>query len=116
MEQKAGGWATALLGVGRIRDQRYEKWLEQRLVLVHDDVDYVNEIRQMFGYDRTNLTGRGQLTKKQVEEEVCARDPQDQKLIDDSLNCSSKKGGYRKTKRHKRRGMKGKKSSRKHKK
>jgi len=119
MEQKAGGisdFASTLLGVGRIRDQKYEKWLEQRLVLVHDDVDYVNEIRRKFGYDKTNIVGRGQLTKEQVEEEVCSRDQEDRELIDDSLKCSSQKGGYRKTKKHKRRGRKGKNSSRKHKK
>ena len=119
MEQKAGGIsdiATTLLTVGRVRDQRYEKWLEQRLVLVHDDVDYVNEVRRKFGYDKTNIVGRGQLTKKQVEEEVCARDKKDRDFIDDNLDCPSQKGGYKKTKKHKRRGRKGKKSSRKHKK
>lgn len=118
MEQKAGGLGLGdlLLGVGRIRGQKYEKWLEQRLVLVHDDVDYVNEIRRKFGYDKTNIVGRGQLTKEQVEEEVCSRDQKDRDLIDNSLNCLTQKGGYRKTKKHKRRGRKGKKSSRKHKK
>lgn len=116
MEQKAGGMFDLFLGADRIRGQKYEKWLEQRLVLVHDDVDYVNEIRRKFGYDKTNIVGRGQLTKEQVEEEVCSRDQEDRDLIDDSLKCSSQKGGYRKTKKHKRRGRKGKKSSRKHKK
>ena len=116
MEQKAGGMFNLLLGAERIRGQKYEKWLEQRLVLVHNDVDYVNEIRRKFGYDKTNIVGRGQLTKEQVEEEVCSRDQEDRDLIDDSLKCSSQKGGYRKTKKHKRRGRKGKKSSRKHKK
>jgi len=119
MEQKAGGIgdiATTLLGVDRIRGQHYEKWLEQRLVLVHDDLDYVNEVRRKFGYDKTNIVGRGQLTKKQVEEEVCARDKEGRDIIDDNLDCPSQNGGYRKTKKHKRRGRKGKKSSRKHKK
>jgi hypothetical protein len=100
-------WATALLGVGRIRGQKYEKWLEQRLVLVFNDTDYVNQVRKKFGYDKTNITGRGQLTKQQVLKEVCARSPEDQKIIDPRLNCQqaqaqTKGGGYTKTKKHKR--------------
>ena len=113
-------WATAFLGVDRIRAQRYEKWLEQRLVLVFNDTDYVNKIRRKFGYDKTSII-RGQLTRQQVLKEVCARSPEDQKIIDPRLNCQqaqaqaqaqtqaqTKGGGYIKTKKHRR--------SRKHKK
>lgn len=104
-------WATTLLGVDRIRAQRYERWLEQRLVLVFNDTDYVNKIRRKFGYDKTNIIGRGQLTRQQVLNEVCARSPEDQKIIDPRLNCQQAQttgGGYIKTKKHRR--------SRKHKK
>lgn len=96
-KRKGGGLFDGLLAIGRVRGQRYEKWLEQRLALVYDDVDYVNKIRKMFGYDETDISGRGQLTKKQLEEEVCERDPKDQKIIDPKLNCQTKKGGGRKT-------------------
>ena len=41
-----GGMFDALMGVQRIRGQKYEKWLEQRLVLVFNDVEYVNKIRK----------------------------------------------------------------------
>jgi len=97
-KRKGGGLFDGFLAINRVRGQRYEKWLEQRLALVYDDVEYVNKIRKMFGYDKTDIVGRGQLTKKQLEEEVCKRDPKDQKIIDPKLNCQTdKKGGGRKT-------------------
>ena len=103
-----------LLGVGRIRGQKYEKWLEQRLILVFNDVDYVNQVRKKFGYDKTNIVGRGQLTREQIMKEVCDRSPEDQKLIDPSLTCQQSQtiGGYKKTKKNKR--SKKHKKSRKH--
>jgi len=95
--KKGGNGAMdGLFAFGRIRGQKYEKWLEQRLVLVFDDLEYVNKVRRIFGYDKTNIRGRGQLTKEQVEKEVCERSTEDQKIIDPRLNC--KKGGYKKTK------------------
>jgi hypothetical protein len=95
--KKGGGTFDGLLAFGRIRGQKYEKWLEQRLVLVFDDLEYVNKVREIFGYDKTNIRGRGKLTKEQVEKEVCDRSTTDQEIIDPRLNC--KKGGYKKTKR-----------------
>lgn len=87
------GWATSLLSVDRIRGQRYEKWLEQRLVLNFNDTDFVNNVRKMFGYDKTNIVGRGQLTKDMVRKEVCSRSPEDQRLIAPRLSCSAQNGG-----------------------
>ena len=118
IDQEGGGMFDVLLGVSRIRGQKYEKWLEQRLILVHDDADYVNQVRRKFGYDKTNIVGRGQLTKEQIKEEVCERNPEDLKEIAPSLDCEKDtKGGYRKTSKHKKRkGRKGKKITRKHKK
>ena len=108
------GWTDTLLGISRIRGQRYEKWLEQRLILVFNDADYVNKVRKKFGYDKTNITGRGQLTNQQVVNEVCERSPEDQRLIDPDLNCElQKKGGYKKSKKYKRKTGKYKKT-RKH--
>ena len=85
--KKGAGFADMLLGVGRVRGQKYEKWLEQRLVLVFNDVDFVNTVRKKFGYDKTNIAGRGQLTKKIVEDELCKRSEEDRKLIDPNLKC-----------------------------
>jgi hypothetical protein len=114
--QEGGGWfGDTFLNISRIRGQRYEKWLEQRLVLVHNDVDYVNEVRKKFGYDKTNIVGRGQLTTQGVKEEVCGREPEDQQFIDPSLRCKPQQGGYKKTRKYKRKGRKGKKQSRKQK-
>ena len=85
--KKGSGWGDMLLGVGRVRGQKYEKWLEQRLVLVFNDVDFVNTVRKKFGYDKRNIAGRGQLTKKMVEDELCKRSEEDRKLIDPNLKC-----------------------------
>ena len=92
---KGAGMFDMLVNVGRVRGQKYEKWLEQRLVLKFDDVDFVNEVRRKFGYDKTNITGRGQLTKKMVEQEVSKRSEEDKKLLNTApkLKCSS--GGKR---------------------
>jgi len=95
--KKGGNTFDGLLAFGRIRGQKYEKWLEQRLVLVFNDLEYVNKVRELFGYDKTNIRGRGKLTKEQVEKEVCERSTEDQEIIDPKLTC--KKGGYKKTKR-----------------
>ena len=118
--QSGGGIFDLLVGVDRIRGQKYEKWLEQRLVLEFNDVDYVNEIRKKFGYDKTNVAGRGQLTKEMVQEEVCKRSEEDKKLISSKLSCGSSGGG--KTRKRKRQHKKthkkrrhGKKNTKKHK-
>ena len=96
--KKRGGFFDILTGLGRIRGQKYEKWLEQRLVLVHDDTEFVNKVRKRFGYDRTNIVGRGQLTKKMVEDELCARSEEERNLIDPSLKCDKRGGKKRKNK------------------
>jgi hypothetical protein len=85
--KKGSGWADMLANVGRIRGNKYEKWLEQRLVLYFDDLEFVNEVRKIFGFDKTNIAGRGQLTKKMVEDELCKRSEEDRKLIDPKLKC-----------------------------
>lgn len=109
--QKGGGFFDLLVGVDRIRGQKYEKWLEQRLVSVHNDSDYVNKVRQLFGYDKTNISGRGQLTKQMVDEELCKRSDEDRNIISPNLQCGQ--SGGRKTRKSK----KSKKAnSRKHKK
>jgi len=110
--RRGGGMFDTLLGVGRIRGQRYEKWLEQRLVSVFNDTEFVNTVRKKFGYDKTNIVGRGQLTKQMVDDELCKRSVEDRNLIAPNLNCNNqstiKNGGkrHKKTRRrhHKQRG------------
>ena len=46
--KKRGGFFNILTGLGRIRGQKYEKWLEQRLVLVHNDTEFVNKVRKIY--------------------------------------------------------------------
>jgi len=96
--KKGGGFFDILTGLGRIRGQKYEKWLEQRLVLVHNDTEFVNKVRKRFGYDKTNIVGRGQLTKKMVEDELCERSEEEREMIDPSLKCDQTGGKKRKNK------------------
>lgn len=100
--RKGGGAFEILSGFERIRGQRYDKWLEQRLVLVHNDTEFVNKVRQRFGYDKTNIVGRGQLTKKMVEDELCERPEEQREMIDPSLKCDAKTGGKKRKTRSKR--------------
>lgn len=115
-KKRGGGVFGILSGFERIRGQRYDKWLEQRLVLVHNDTEFVNKVRQRFGYDKTNIVGRGQLTKKMVEDELCERPEEQREMIDPSLKCDAKTGGKkRKTRKRRKRIVRKKKHSiRKH--
>lgn len=97
--RKRGGGSFSLLeGFQRIRNQRYDRWLEQRLVLVHNDTEFVNKVRRKFGYDKTNIIGRGQLTKKMVEDELCGKSEEQRQMIDPSLKCDKRGGKKRKNK------------------
>ena len=98
-KKRGGKMLDLLMGVNRIRGQKYDKWLEQRLVSNYNDTEFVNEIRKKFGYDKTNIRGRGTLTKKMIDDEICNRSEEDRKLISPSLKCN--KNGGRKTKRNK---------------
>ena len=90
-KQRGSGFFDLFVGVDRIRGQKYEKWLEQRLISVHNDEEFVNKVRQLFGYDKTNITGRGQLTKQMVDKELCERSEEDRNLIAPDLTCNQKK-------------------------
>ena len=96
-KKRGGKMLDLLMGVNRIRGQKYDKWLEQRLVSNYNDTEFVNEIRKKFGYDKTNIRGRGTLTKKMIDDEICNRSEEDRKLISPSLKCN--KNGGRKTKK-----------------
>ena len=107
-----GGFLNILTGLGRIRGQRYEKWLEQRLVLVHNDTEFVNKVRERFGYDKTNIVGRGQLTKKMIEDELCERSEEQREMIDPSLKCDHRGGKRRRTRKRRKKVVRKKKHSR----
>lgn len=84
------GIADMLLGLGRIRGQKYEHWLEERLILHFNDVNFVNKVRVKFNFDKTNLIGRGQFTKQMMVDDVCSRDPADKNLIAPRIKCTKK--------------------------
>jgi len=78
IKKRGGGWFDGLLGVQRIRGQKYEHWLEGRLVLMYEDIDYVNKVRNLFGYDKTALYP---FTYKSVLADACGRKPEDRVLM-----------------------------------
>ena len=55
-------------------------------------------MRRKFGYDKTNIIGRGQLTKKMVEDELCGKSEEQRQMIDPSLKCDQTGGKKRKKK------------------
>ena len=69
---------SALLAAGRIRSNKYEDWLEQRLVLVYNDIDFVLKVKKMFGYDKTAI---GSFDKNSVKAAFENRKPEDKKII-----------------------------------
>ena len=81
-KDKTGGQFEMLLGLGRIRGQKYEHWLEQRLVLHFKDTQFVNEVRKIFGYNKTSI-GPSKFSK----EAFCDRDDANRKLIAPKVKC-----------------------------
>ena len=81
-KDKTGGQFEILLGLGRIRGQKYEHWLEQRLVLHFKDTQFVNEVRKIFGYNKTSI-GPSKFSK----EAFCDRDDANRKLIAPKVKC-----------------------------
>jgi hypothetical protein len=77
-KKRGGGLADILLGVSRIRGQKYEHWLEERLVLYFNDINFVNKLKQRFGYDKTSLYA---FNYDSVKKSFCDRPPQDQQLV-----------------------------------
>ena len=76
--RRGGGVADILLGASRIRGQKYEHWLEQRLVLVYNDFDFVVKVKKIFGYDKTAI---GSFDKNSVKAAFESRKPEDKKII-----------------------------------
>lgn len=96
--KKRGGFlgdlANAFVGLQRIRGQRYEHWLEERLVLRFKDVDFVNAVRRKFNFNNTNMIGKGQFTINMMINDVCGRTVEDKNMIIQGANppivCSKK--------------------------
>lgn len=78
--RKVGGnWITSsVLAADRIRSNKYEDWLEQRLVLVYKDIDFVLKVKKMFGYDKTALKT---FDSASVKADFDSRKPEDQNII-----------------------------------
>ena len=72
------GLFSGLEAFDRIRGQKYEDLLEARLVLYHNDMSFVTEMKKRFGFDKTSLKT---FSKKSVVKNVCDRPLDDQKLI-----------------------------------
>ena len=72
------GILSGLVGFDRIRGQKYEKLLEDRLVLYHNDMSFVIAMKKRFGFDKTSLKT---FSKESVVKNVCDRPLDDQKLI-----------------------------------
>lgn len=89
-KKRGGGMFDILMGTQRLRGQKYEHWLEERLVTKFNDVDFVNKVRVKFGYDKTNIAGRGQFTKDMIVKDVCNRSPEDKALIAPNQKCPPK--------------------------
>ncbi len=89
-KRRGGGIFDLFVGAQRIRGQKYEHWLEQRLVLHFNDVNFVNKTRQIFGFDKTNIIGKGQFTKQMMINDVCSRKPEDKNLIAPRIKCNNK--------------------------
>ena len=84
--KKRGGFLDLLLGLQRIRGQRYEHWLEERLVLRFKDVDFVNAVRRKFKFNSTNMIGKGQFTIDMMINDVCGRPVEDRDMIIQGAN------------------------------
>ena len=89
-KKRGGGMFDILMGAQRIRGQKYEHWLEERLIAKFNDVDYVNKVRVKFGFDKTNIAGRGQFTKDMMVKDICNRSPEDKALISPNVKCPPK--------------------------
>ena len=71
-------FTSGVLAFERIRAQKYESLLEDRLALYHNDMQFVTTMRKRFGYDKTSLKT---FNKEAVVKNVCERSLADQTLI-----------------------------------
>ena len=77
-KRKGGGFFDILMGAQRIRGNKYEHWLEDRLVLYFNDIDFVKTVQQKFGYDKTSLST---FNEASVKADLCKKKPEDQQII-----------------------------------
>lgn len=94
IKKRGGLLGDLFVGFQRIRGQRYEHWLEERLVLRFKDVDFVNAVRRKFKFNNTNMIGKGQFTINMMINDVCGRPVEDRDMIIQGANppivCSKK--------------------------
>ena len=86
-KRKGGGAFDFIFGAQYLRKGRYDKWLEERLVLHHNDIDYVQIIREKYGYDKTNLL---EFSKESIQERACKKGVDAMKLIAPRLKICPK--------------------------
>lgn len=83
-KRKGGGMFDWVMGAQLFRKGKYDNWLEERLILHHNDMDYVQKIRTQYGYDKTNLL---EFTQTSIQERACKKGVDAMKLIAPGLTC-----------------------------
>lgn len=78
----AEGVAGLFMGAQYLRKGKFDNYLEERLVLHFNDVDFVKAIRAKFGYDKTNLKP---WSVAGIKSRMCGRELDEQKLIAPNL-------------------------------
>ncbi len=82
IKKRGGGVFDFVMGAQYLRKGKFDNYLEERLVLHFNDVDFVKAIRAKFGYDKTNLR---QWSVAGIKSRMCDREPDEQKLIAPNL-------------------------------
>jgi hypothetical protein len=86
-KRKGGGMFDWVMGAQLFRKGKYDNWLEERLILHHNDMDYVQKIRTQYGYDKTNLL---EFTQESIQERACKKGVEAMKLIAPGLKTCPK--------------------------
>lgn len=88
-KKQRGGIFGWLLAADRIRGQRYDHFLEQRLVMVYNDFEFVDQLRKRYGYDKTALK---EFTMESVKDDFNSR-PKDEKdlILSSGRNKTAKR-------------------------
>ena len=86
-KRKGGGAFDFIFGAQYLRKGKYDNWLEERLVLHHNDIDYVKIIREKYGYDKTNLL---EFSQESIQKRACKKGVDAMKLIAPTLKICPK--------------------------
>ena len=86
-KRKGGGLFGWVMGAQLARKGKYDNWLEERLILHFNDMDYVQKIRTQYGYDKTYLL---EFSQKSIQERACKKGSDAMKLIAPGLKTCPK--------------------------